>query len=111
MRVPAAAEHHHGDAGGEQQAVPADRLRFALEARHQVGDGNVEEARGGDGDDVGNPVAGVVEGEIADDAAGYRGQASGKSMTTTKPPSVRLLALTEPRCASTTRRVIAKPSP
>jgi hypothetical protein len=38
VRRLAASGRHDGDAGGEQQAVPANAALRALQARHQVAD-------------------------------------------------------------------------
>ena len=69
-----AAECDHGDARGKQQAVPADRAVLPLQARHQIGDGDVQEAGSSERDDHRDPLTGIVEGEVADDAAGDGGQ-------------------------------------
>ena len=43
MRV-GVAEGDCGDTGGEEKTMPADGLGFSFQARHQVGNGNVQEA-------------------------------------------------------------------
>lgn len=70
-----AAENDHGDAGDQQHGMPADRCGFTLEARHQVGDGDVQETRRGDGDDHRNPLARIVQGVVAGQSADDRGEA------------------------------------
>lgn len=69
------AENDDGNPRRQQQAVPADRGCFALQAGHEVGDGDIDEAGGGDDDDVGDRAARVVEREITADAAGDGGEA------------------------------------
>ena len=66
--------------------MPENGFLLALEARHEVGDGDVEKARGCDGQDVRNPFERTLQREVADDATEKRRQA-GERIPEQRAPS------------------------
>lgn len=70
-----AAECDDGDTGNQQDGVPADRSRFTFQPGHQIGDGDINETRCGDGDDDRNPVARAIERVVTGQSAEDCGQA------------------------------------
>ena len=63
-----AAEYDKGNAGGEKASMPADVALLALQAWHQIGNGDVEKTGRSDDQDVRDPFERLFEREVTQNA-------------------------------------------